>query len=145
MGKLTSLVVVAGVLVGAVARADTNDQEIALQRIQEQQQATFRAVEQARQDAEVAAKRNADAVEARFKQIEENLNQQRNREVESLENAHRYTLTVVVVVAALGFLAMLIVALFLLRSMNRRAGFAPASLDAGSSALVPLNPAQQSS
>src|SRR5437867_7734478 len=102
MGKIT--VAVTSLFVCVVAWADTNEQELALQRIQEQQQVTLRAVEQARQDAEAAAKRNADAMDARIKQIEAGLTQQHDREIESLQNAHRYTLTVVVVVAGLGFL-----------------------------------------
>jgi tetratricopeptide (TPR) repeat protein len=146
MGKRTFVVVVVSLLVGVSAWADTNEQDLALARIQEQQQATLRALEQARQDAVADAKRNADAADARFKQIEDSLNQQRIREVESLQSAHRYTLTILVVVAGLGVLAMLIVALFLLRSMNRRAVFAaPAGLAGDTTALVALDPAQQSS
>lgn len=146
MGKLKFVVAVVSLLVGVTAWADTNEQDLALQRIQEQQQATLRALEQARQDADTAAKRNADAADARFKQLEDSLNQQRIREVESLQSAHRYTLTILVVVAGLGVLAMLVVALFLLRSMNRRAIFAtPAGLTGDTTALMPMDPAQQSS
>src|SRR6266446_1389407 len=146
MGKLTSAIVLASLLVYGFSRADTNEQDIALQRIQEQQQATLHAVEQARQDAEAAAKRNAEAVETRLRQIQDDVNQQRSREVESLQTAHRYTLTVVGIVAGLGFVGILIVALILLRSMSRRAVLAtPASLESDTTALVPLDPAQQSS
>ena len=154
MGKLMSTLVVTGLLVCVTGWAETNaaptEEQLALQRnlvtLQEQQQATLHAVEQARQDAEAAAKRNADTVDARLKQIEEGVNQQRTREVESLQTAHRYTLTIVGIVAGLGFIGILIVALFLLRSMSRRTGFAnPVGLEADTTALVPLNPAQQSS
>src|SRR5205823_3912240 len=129
---------------------DTNaaptEEQLALQRnlvtLQEQQQATLHAIEQARQDAEAAAKRNADAVEIRLRQIQDDVNQQRSREVESLQTAHRYTLTVVGIVAGLGFVGILIVALFLLRSMSRRTVLAtPASLESDTTALVPLDPA----
>ncbi len=156
MGKVL-LGIVAGCLFAAsngFAAADTNaapaEEPLSLQRdlaaLQQQQQATLRAVEQARQDAEAAARRNAEALEARLKQLEDELQQQRAREVESLQNAHHYTLTVVAAVAGLAVLALLGVTWMLLRSMNRRSALAaPVRLEAGGTGLAPLDPAQQSS
>src|SRR5712675_3425893 len=154
MGKLTLTLLFTGLLVCVTGWAETNaaptEEQLALQRnlvtLQEQQQATLHAVEQARQDADAAAKRNAEAVETRLRQIQDDVNQQRTREVESLQTAHRYTLTVVGIVAGLGFVGILIVALLLLRSMSRRAVLPnPVGLDANTTALVQLDPAQQSS
>ena len=154
MGKLTPTLVITGLLVYGAGWAETNtvptEEQLALQRdlatLQEQQQATIHAVELARQDAEAAAKRNADAMEIRLKQIEESVNQQRIRELESMQTAHRYTLTVVGIVAGLGLVGILIVALLLLRSMSRRTVLAaPTALEPNATALVPLDPARQSS
>jgi len=146
MGKLLFSLVAVGWLTGATVRAETNDQGLALQQLQEQQQATLRAVEQSRQETEAAAKRNAEVLESRIKQLEEGVNQQRAREIDSLQTAHRYTLTVVGIVAGLGFLGMLMVALLLLRSMNRRPVLAPTiGLSADTTALATLDPARQSS
>ena len=114
------------------------------QTIQEQQQATQRAVEEARREAEMAAKRNAEAFENRFRQMEQGLTVQREREVESLQASHRFTLILVGVVAGAGFFGMLLVALFLLRTMNRRpAMMAPSIVREDTMALAPLDPVQQ--
>ena len=114
------------------------------QTIQEQQQATQRAVEEARREAEMAAKRNAEAFENRFRQMEQGLTAQREREVESLQASHRFTLILVGVVAGAGFFGMLLVALFLLRTMNRRpAMMAPSIVREDTMALAPLDPVQQ--
>jgi tetratricopeptide (TPR) repeat protein len=145
MGKILFAFLAVVWLTGATVRAETNDPTLALQQLQEQQQATLRAVEQARQDSEAAAKRNAEALEARIKQLEAGVNEQRAREIDALQTAHRYTLTIVGIVAGLGFLGMLMVALLLLRSMNRRTVLGPTvGLSADTTALATLDPAQQS-
>jgi tetratricopeptide (TPR) repeat protein len=154
MGRFTSAIIAISLLVSVTGWTETNtppsEAELALQRniaaLQEQQQATLRAIEQARQDAAAAAKKSAADMEARLNQIETNVTEQRTREVESLQTAHRYTLTVVGIVAVGGFLSMLAVALFLLRSLNRRTSLAaPLDLSVDSLALAGLDPAQQSS
>jgi tetratricopeptide (TPR) repeat protein len=146
----------------------------AYQEIQLQQQATLHAVQQAREeaaaanhaletaraDAEAAAKRNQEALEARLKQIEEQLTTERQHELETMQSSHRFTLIIVSVFAGVGFCGMLLFALFLLRSMNRRAEFADAhpvgvplghgqpiagALGTGDTHLVTADPAQQSS
>jgi tetratricopeptide (TPR) repeat protein len=145
MGRFLFAIATVGLLAGVAAWAETNEQELAFQQLQEQQQATLRAVEQARQDAEAAARHNAEVLEARIKQLEEGVNEQRAREIDSLQTAHRYTLTVVGIVAGLGFLGMLMVAVLLLRSMSRRPVLAPtAGFTADTMALATLDPAQQS-
>ena len=115
------------------------------QRLQEQQQATQHAIEEARQEAESAGKRNAEAIETGLKQIEQGLSAQRERESDSLQNSHRFTLALVGVIAGAGFFGMLVVALFLLRAMNRRsATMVPAMMAENSLALAPVDPARQS-
>jgi tetratricopeptide (TPR) repeat protein len=145
MGKFLFVVAAVALLTGGTAWSQTNEQELAIQQIQEQQQATLRAVEQARQEAEAAAKRNAETLAARIKELEAGVNEARAREIDALQTAHRYTLTIVGVVAGVGFLGMLAVALLLLRSMNRRTVLAPGIGLAGeTTALATLDPARQS-
>jgi tetratricopeptide (TPR) repeat protein len=144
-----------------------------IQQLQERQQATLRALEQARQDAaataraielarqetESATKRNAEAVDARLNRIEQAVATQREREIETMQSSHRLTLVIVGAFAGVGFVGMLLFALFLLRAMNRRmemagvqpgglpigAGYAAAALGTGETHLAPLNPVEQSS
>ena len=144
------------------------------QELQQQQQATLHAVEQARDeataathavetaraDAEAAAKRNQEALEARLKQIENDLTTERQHEMETVQSSHRFTLMIVSVFAGVGFCGMLLFALFLLRMMNRRNEFAVAhpigvplgtskpvagALGSGDTQLVAADPAQQTS
>jgi tetratricopeptide (TPR) repeat protein len=126
--------------------------------LQLQQQATLHAIEQARQDAEAAAKRNTEALEARLKQIEDSVAVQREHELETLRSSHHFTLMLVAVFAGVGFCGMLIVTLFLLRAMSRRMETTAAqplgaplgqsyaiALDAGETHLVAADPARQTS
>lgn len=130
------------------------------EQLQKQQEDTLRAIEQARQDAEAAAKRTAEAMEARFNRIEQAVNAQRDHEIETMQSAHRFTLIVVGIFSGVGFIGMLIIALLLLRTMQRRteaAAMHPAgvplgqayaaagALGAGETNLAILNPAEQSS
>src|SRR5438309_6854672 len=57
------------------------------EQLQEQQQSVLRALDQARQDAESIAKRNNDAVESRLHRIEDSVNVQRQRELDSLQQS----------------------------------------------------------
>ena len=130
-----------------------------LEEAKQQAAATARAVENARLDAEAAAKRNADVLETKLKQLEDVVGAQRQREVETLQGSHRLTLIVVAVFAGVGFFGMLFFAVFVLRSMNRRAaaataqpvgaplgqGFAAAALGTGDTHLVVADPTQQTS
>ena len=143
------------------------------QQLQEQQQSMLReieqarqdastnarALEQARQDAEAAVKRNNEEMEARLNRIEQSVTAQREHEIESMQNAHRFTLIMVAIFAGTGFFGMLFFAVFLLRVMNRRTetmiaqftgqmlgpGFAtPALSDGGGTQVVPANRVEQS-
>jgi len=117
-----------------------------------------RALEQARQDAEAAAKRNNEEMEARLNRIEQSVTARREREIEAMQNAHRFTLIIVGIFAGTGFFGMLFFAVFLLRVMNRRTetmiaqftgqmlgpGFTTAALGDGGTHVVPVNRVEQS-
>ncbi len=132
----------------------------AIQQAREDNAATARAMEDARAATEAASKHNSEVVEARLKQVEDQMTVQRQQAVEALQESHRFTLTVVSVFAGIGFGGMLLFGLFLLRAMNRRtelvlahaAGVplghgrqAAGVLAAGDTQLVAADPAQQAS
>ena len=159
-----------GLIATAGAWAQTNQPAVALedawarhviqnyQDLQQQQQAALRAIENARLDSEAAARRNAEAMEARLKQIEEVVTTQRERELATIQGSHHTTLVVVSIFAGVGFCGMLLFALALLRSLNRRAsaamavpvgmplgpGYAAGALGAGDTSLAVTDPARQS-
>lgn len=130
------------------------------EQLQKQQEDVLRSIEQARQDAEATTKRNAEAMEARLNRIEQAVSAQREHEIETMQSAHRFTLIVVGIFAGVAFVGMLIFALLLLRTMQRRteaAAMHPAgvplgqayaaagALGPGETNLATLNPAEQSS
>jgi tetratricopeptide (TPR) repeat protein len=154
MGRIILIFAALGLLVAGTTRAATNEDDVVWQHnviqnyqaLQEQQQATVHAFEQARHDSEATAKRNAEEFDARLKQIEQGLTAQHEREVAALQSAHRFTLTVVSVVAGVGFFGLLGVVLIVVRALNRRQAMMEATvLPAGGAALMALDPAQQSS
>ncbi len=120
--------------------------------------ANARAVQQAREDAEAAAKRSSEEVESRLNRIEQSVSSEREREIEVMQSSHRFTLIMVGIFAGAGFFGMLFFAVFLLRIMNRRTetmiaqftahalgpGFTPAALGAGDTQVVPFNRVEQS-
>jgi tetratricopeptide (TPR) repeat protein len=125
--------------------------------LQQEQQATLRAVENMCADAEAAAKRNTEALDARLKQLEGAVAAQREHELETLRSTNQSTLIIVALFAGVGFCGMLIIALFLLRALSRRAelgvaqpmgaplglGYPAAALGTGATQLVAVDPAQQ--
>jgi tetratricopeptide (TPR) repeat protein len=119
--------------------------------LQEQQQATLRAVQEARAEAEASARRQTAELEGRLRQLEQTVTDQRDREVANLHNSHRFTLTVVGVVAGIGFVGLMIVVLLVARSGSRRAanvtvqpigGPGYAQLSGSGTGLAPLDPTQ---
>jgi tetratricopeptide (TPR) repeat protein len=128
------------------------------QQLQSQQESMMRDMEQSRQQAEAASKRNAEELDARLNRIEQSVSTDHAREIEAMQNSHRFTLVVVGACAAVGFLGMLFFAVFLLRVMNRRTetmiaqftgqvlgtGFAPAALGNGDTQVVVPNRIEQS-
>jgi tetratricopeptide (TPR) repeat protein len=162
MGKQIIRFIAAFVLSGSVCIGQTNLTEEALwsqsvinayKSIQEQHQATMRAVQQAREEAEASAKRRTDALEDRLRHLEQTVVQtattERDREVATRADSHRFTLIVVGVSAGVGLLGLVLCAGFIVRAIQRRqAGtFAmqPVSpLGSGETGLTSLDPAQQS-
>lgn len=102
--------------------------------LQEQLHATQIALERNRQETEALAARNAAAVAARFKVIEEALTSQRVAELEtmrssmetlgrSMESNNRMLMTVAGTIASVGFLVLLLTAYLQWRSVTRLAEF----------------------
>jgi tetratricopeptide (TPR) repeat protein len=89
--------------------------------MQEQLRATQRAVEQARDEAQAESKRTAEIMAARLNLIEQTLNAQREQELDSLRRSTRTMLTVVGLITAAGFVAVLFAGFVQVRAMTRLA------------------------
>ena len=89
--------------------------------LQDQLRATQRAVEQARDEAQVEAKRTAEIMAARLNLIEQTLNAQRAQELDSLRRSTRTMLVVVGMITGLGFIAVLFAGFVQVRAMTRLA------------------------
>jgi tetratricopeptide (TPR) repeat protein len=87
--------------------------------VQEQLHNALRAIEQARQDADAAAKRNADIFNERLSQLEKGLAEQRAVDLESMRNSNRSILMAGSILGAVGILALLCTAFFQVRALNR--------------------------
>lgn len=87
--------------------------------VQEQLHSALRAIEQARQDADFAAKRNAEIFNERLSALEKTLAEQRRNDLESLRNSNRFILTAASILGAVGILALLCTAYFQVRALNR--------------------------
>src|SRR5580765_2590611 len=108
---------------------DTNQNQQTLRsylQLQEQLHETLLTIERNRKENEAAAKANTEALSQRLEAIEQSLGTQRNHEANLLQNSNRVTLIAAGVFAALGLVAMVFTAWFLLRAMNRLAPFATA-------------------
>jgi tetratricopeptide (TPR) repeat protein len=152
----------AGSTANPAAKTDeTNSQETlrSYLQLQEQIHATLLAVERSRTQAEAAATETAKAFAARLQGIEQALASQRAQELEAMQSANKVMLIVAGLFAALGLLAMLFMAFFQWRTINRLAeisaalpfaqalgaGPALAALGAGDPRLVTVSPPEQSS
>jgi len=102
--------------------------------LQEQLRATQLALERNRQESEALAAKNAEAVAARFKAIEDALTTKRVTELEtmkgsmemlkgSMESNNRMLMTVAGTIASVGFLVLLLTAYLQWRSVSRLAEF----------------------
>jgi len=133
-----------GLDVPTAATTDTNAQLLRnFLLLQDQLRATQRAVEQAREDAQVESKRNAELMAARLSLIERTLDAQRQQQIESLQRTTRTMLTVVGVITGVGFLAVLFAGVVQVRTMTRLADVSrqfqallPAPRNAGAIALL---------
>ena len=147
--------------VNAAGRADeTNSLETlrSYLQLQEQIHATQLAVERSRAQAEAAAAETAKTFNARLQGIEQALASQRAQELEAMQSTNKVMLIVAGLFAALGLLAMLFMAYFQWRTINRLAeitaalptahalgsGPALAALGIGDSHLFTSSPPEQS-
>ena len=103
--------------------ADTNNQETVRSylQLQEQIHATQLAIEQARRDADDATAESAKALAARLQTIEQALSTQRAQELQSMQSSNKVMLVVAGSFAGLGLAAMLFMAYFQWRTINRLA------------------------
>jgi len=102
---------------------EVNAQEMlrAYLQLQEQLHATQIAVEQTRKESDEIAAQNAQVLSGRLQAIEQSLAAQRARELEAMQSSNRVMLIVAGTFAALGFLAMLLMAYFQWRTVSRLA------------------------
>ena len=118
-----------GALVTTTAKAEeTNNQETlrSYLQLQEQLHSTQLAIERNRKEADAAAAENAKVLTARLQGIEQALDAQRGQELEAMRSSNKVMLIVAGLFAALGFLAMLFMAYFQWRTINRLAEIASA-------------------
>jgi tetratricopeptide (TPR) repeat protein len=131
-GLVAALAVLPGLCWGAepvvaegnpVRADDTSAQEMlrGYLQLQEQLHATQLAIEHSRTQAEAAAAQNATALTARLSDIERTLASQRAQELEVMQSSNKVMLLVAGAFAVLGFLAMLSMAYFQWRTINRLA------------------------
>jgi tetratricopeptide (TPR) repeat protein len=102
---------------------EVNAQEMlrAYLQLQEQLHATQIAVEETRKASDQIAAQNAEVLSGRLQAIEQSLATQRARELEAMQSSNRVMLIVAGTFAALGFLAMLLMAYFQWRTVSRLA------------------------
>ena len=142
-------------LTGKADETNTQDTLRAYLQLQEQLHATQLAIERGRKEADAAAAENAKAFAARLQSIEQTLTLQRAQELEVMQSSNKAMLLVAGLFAALGFLAMMFMAYFQWRTINRLAeisaalpvahALGAAPLGAGDSHLVTVGAAEQSS
>ncbi len=136
----------------AESNSSSNDTLRSYLQLQEQLHATQLALERNRQETEALAAKNAEAVAARFKAIEEALTTQRITELESMkgsmetlersmESNNRMLMTVAGTIASVGFLVLLLTAYLQWRSVSRLAEFT-AMVQSARVALPPPGPAE---
>lgn len=119
---------------GSDTNVSSNETLRSYLQLQEQLHATQLALERNRQESDALAARNAEAVAARFKAIEEALTTQRVTELDalkgsmetlerSMESNNRMLMTVAGTIASVGFMILLLTAYLQWRSVTRLADF----------------------
>ena len=78
-----------------------------------------RAAEKARQEADASAKQSADAIKARLNLLEQSLQAQAQRDLETFKSWNRFMLVIGAALGGVGLLGLVFIAFFLLRTMNR--------------------------
>jgi len=144
---------------GRTEETNSTDLLRAYLQLQEQVHATQMAIERNRQEADQVATRAAEGLNGRLKAIEDSLGAQRNGELQAVQNSNHLMLMLAGMFATVALVAMLVMAVFQWRTINRLAeisaqasagGFAFASgkpmaaLGAGESHSVTISPAEQS-
>ena len=133
------------------ATGETNNQEIlrAYLQLQEQLHLTQLSIEQNRKEARESAAQNAEALAGRLQAIEQALDRQRTRELETMQSSNRVLLLVAGTFATVGFVAMLLMSFFQWRTVNKLAQLPTAAqrqeLGVGETPVVSIGPAEQSS
>ncbi|MEY2465995.1 MAG: hypothetical protein QOD03_516 [Verrucomicrobiota bacterium] len=103
----------------AETSASSNDAARIYLQIQEQIHATQLAIEQNREAAELAAAQNAEALSNRLQAMEQSMIAQRANELEAMQSTNRLMLLMLGLVAAVGFMAVLLTAYFQWRAIHR--------------------------
>ena len=151
-----------GLPANSAGRADETNAQDTLRsylQLQEQIHATQLAVERSRTQAEATAAETTRAFAARLQGIEQALASQRAQELEAMQSSNKVMLVVAGMFAALGLLAMMFMAFFQWRTINRLAeisaalpmahalgsGAAMSALGAGDPHLVTISPPEKSS
>ncbi len=141
---------------------ETNSQDMlrAYLQVQEQLHETRLAIERNRVEAEEGAARAAEGLNGRLKAIEQSLASQRNGELQAMQSSNRLMLILAGMFAAIALVAMLLMAFFQWRTVNRLAeisaaattggfafgpGRALAALGPGEAHAVTVPPAEKSS
>ena len=87
--------------------------------LQEQLHTALLAIEQTKQQADEAAKKNADMISAKLTLIEQALTIQQERDSDALKKFNKATVTIAGVLGATGLLALILTIAFLFRAMKR--------------------------
>jgi len=93
----------------------------AVQRIQQQQQALFEAIERIQQDSDTALDRYTDAVLTQFNLLQDSFAAQQAKDIAAAEQFNRFTRNVVIVMIAGMFLSLMVIAWVPLWATNRMA------------------------
>src|ERR1043166_5549557 len=104
----------------AVAETDTQMLRSFLL-LQEQLRNTQRAVEQAREEAQAESRRTAEAMSARLSLVEQTLNAQRQKELESLQRSTRTVLIIIGVSTGVAFIGVIFAGMMQVRAATRLA------------------------
>jgi tetratricopeptide (TPR) repeat protein len=105
----------------AAAHAEAAQSEEMLRsylQLQEQLHATQLAIEQNQREAREAAAKSAEALDVRLQILEHAVNSQRTQQLETMQSSNRVMVIVAGSFAAIGFVAMLVMAYFQWRTVN---------------------------
>ncbi|PWU10559.1 MAG: hypothetical protein C5B50_25150 [Verrucomicrobia bacterium] len=127
----------------ATAKTDDTAAQQALRsylQLQEQLNAAKLALERNQKEAELSATKDAEALSAKLQAIEQSLSSEQSRELKAMQSSNRVMLVVAGSFAAIGFLAMVLMAWFQWRTVNRLAAIStglPAMHGLGPGAVLP--------